>query len=178
MTTESSLPSQVLNSPFILKDTDSIDSQSDLVEASTTFWTHSYSVAGMGLLLPEGTVGEVFDELPMCRIPNTNEWLHGIASQRGNVVPIFDLAKMFDLETVSADKKRKYFLIGQREKAVGILIDEMPARISLDRKERLTSAPPLPEMLQPFAHACYQTDNKVWVDWDVDAFFLMVGERV
>ena len=54
----------------------------------------------------------------------------------------------------------------------------MPARISLDRKDSLPSIPPLPEALQPFAHVCYQTDNKVWVDWDVDAFFLTVGNNI
>jgi chemotaxis signal transduction protein len=180
MTAELSLPSEDLNKPFVLKEPDGTDVKSKVAvtNSSSAFWTHSYYVAGMGLLLPEGTVGEVFDTLPMCRLPNTRDWLHGIASQRGNVVPIYDLARIFNLEKNVENIKRKYFLIGQRDKAIGVLIDDMPARISLNRKDRLTTMPPLPEILQPFVKSCYQKDYKVWVDWDVDAFFMTIGNNI
>ncbi|MFW2374453.1 MAG: chemotaxis protein CheW [Gammaproteobacteria bacterium] len=178
MIAELPLPSQVLNQPFILNNSTQHDSDKNNTEVSTTFWTHCYSVAGLGLLLPEGSVGEVFDKLPLCRLPNTSDWLNGMASQRGNVVPIFDLVKILGLDKNAEKVKRKYFLIGQREKTIGILIDEMPSRIFLDRKDRLAITPPLPAILQPFVHACYQVEQRVWIDWDVDAFFLAVGDRI
>lgn len=178
MTTEQILPSQVLNNPFILDDSNQYDTASVDTDASSSFWTHGYSVAGLGLLLPEGTVGEVFDNLPLCNLPNTSEWLHGMASQRGKVVPIFDLAKVFGLKLKQEQVARKYFLIGQREKTMGILIDEMPTRIFLGYEDRLSSTPPLPAILQPFVNACYQAEHRIWVDWDVDNFFLTVGDQI
>ena len=166
MITEQALPSQVLNKPFILDENTQYNSAELDTEASSSFWTHGYSVAGLGLLLPEGIVGEVFDDLPLCRLPNTSEWLHGMASQRGNVVPIFDLAKVFGLQLNSPASNqeqinRKYFLIGQREKTIGILIDEMPIRIFLGGEDRLSSTPPLPAILQPFVNACYQAEHRI-----------------
>ena len=183
MNTEQALPSEVLNKPFTLDNSNQHNTESNETAGSNSFWTHGYSVAGLGLLLPEGIVGEVFDSLPLCRLPNTSEWLHAMASQRGNVVPIFDLAKIFGLkltpELSNQDQMiRKYFLIGQREKTLGILIDEMPTRIFLGDEERLSSTPPLPAILQPFVNACYQADHRIWVDWDVDNFFLTVGDQV
>lgn len=183
MSTEQILPSQVLNHPFILDDSDQHDSAIVDTDVSGSFWTHGFSVAGLGLLLPEGTVGEVFDNLPLCRLPNTSEWLHAMASQRGNVVPIYDLAKVFGLKlspeiNTQEQSIRKYFLIGQREKTIGILIDEMPTRIFLGNENRLSSTPPLPAILQPFVNACYQAEHRIWVDWDVDNFFLTVGDQV
>lgn len=183
MTTEQALPSQVLNQPFILDDSNQHNTDDSDTNVSSSFWTHGYSVAGLGLLLPEGTVGEVFDNLPLCRLPNTSEWLHGMASQRGNVVPVYDLAKVFGLQLKQEKNQqeqinRKYFLIGQREKTIGILIDEMPTRIFLGNEDRLSSTPPLPAILQPFVNACYQAEHRIWVDWDVDNFFLTVGDQV
>lgn len=178
MSTEQLLPSKVLNNPFILNESTQHDTEMNNTDVSSSFWTHGYSVSGLGLLLPEGTVGEVFDNLPLCKLPNTSEWLHGMASQRGKVVPIFDLAKIFGLKLNNEQATRKYFLIGQREKTMGILIDEMPVRIFLGAEDRLSSAPPLPAILQPFVNACYQAENRIWVDWDVDNFFLTVGDQV
>lgn len=178
MTVGNVLPSQVLNKPFVLNVDHNVTVDDTAGEESTAFWTHGYKVSGLGLLLPEGVVGEVFDELPMCRLPNTSNWLHGMASQRGNVVPVFDLAKVFGLEEAENQKERKYFLIGQREKTVGILIDEMPSRVFLNRKDMLTVMPPLPSQLQSFATASYQQGEQVWFDWDVDSFFMKIGEQI
>ena len=178
MTTEQVLPSQVLNKPFIVNTSTEQPNYRKDTQTSHSFWTHGYSVAGLGLLLPEGTVGEVFDNLPLCRLPNTSEFLHGMASQRGNVVPVFDLAKIFGLKRNEESAERKYFLIGQREKTIGILIDEMPGRIFLGDENRLTNTPPLPSILQPFVNACYQAEKRTWIDWDVDTFFLTVGEQI
>lgn len=178
MTVGNVLPGQALNKPFVLNEEAQLAHAYEASSESTAFWTHGYKVAGLGLLLPEGVVGEVFDELPMCRLPNTLDWLHGMASQRGNVVPVFDLAKIFGLKEAGIKKERKYFLIGQREKTIGILIDEMPSRIFLDSKDMLTTMPPLPSQLQPFVTASYQQGEMVWFDWDVDSFFLTIGEQI
>ena len=177
MTVSTVLPSQVLNKPFVLHEEQQADKSVD-DDSSTSFWTHGYNVAGLGLLLPEGVVGEVFDNLPMCKLPNTNEWLHGMASQRGNVVPVFDLAKICGLEIEDEKKERKYFLIGQRGKTIGVLIDEMPSRIFLNRKNALETMPPVPARLQSYVSASYQLEQKIWLDWDVDKFFLTIGEQI
>lgn len=178
MTVGNALPSQLLNKPFYLDEEEEQNRPELVSQESSAFWTHGYKVAGLGLLLPEGVVGEVFDDLPLCRLPNTRDWLVGMASQRGNVVPVFDLARVFGLSLDQSPKQRKYFLIGQGEQTIGILIDEMPSRIFLDNKDQLSNMPPMPSELQAFATASYKQNDQVWFNWDVDSFFLSIGEQI
>lgn len=172
------LPSEVLSRRFELPDVD-VNAYVDPDEIYR-FRGHAFTLDNMHLLLEtEKTVCEVFDQLALCRLPNTAAWLHGIANQRGNMVPVFDLKLLFGLGATSTNKKNvKYLIFGQKEAAVGMLIDELPVRIDLEPEERMAAIPPLPANLQPYVHLCYRHDNKLWIAWDVHELFSAASEQV
>ncbi len=43
------------------------------------------------LMLPEGVPLQVLIDVAPVRIPNTRPWFHGVVSQRGNLLPVFDI---------------------------------------------------------------------------------------
>ena len=176
MNTDMTLPSKVLQSQFELYDEHKTESVS--AQMQTDFLAHGLIVAGLGLILPRGAGGEFFEELPICRLPTARNWLFGIANQRGNIVPILDLAKVFDLNSDQQGIKHKYFIIGQGEGAVGIVIDGSPVRVGLSVNDRLSTFPPLPVQLQSFTNSCYEKDGRIWVDWDVEEFFTFVTQNI
>ncbi len=143
---------------------------------SESLTAYALEIHNMGLLLPVDTPSTLIeDALPFCRLPNTPQWLRGMANWHGSIVPMFDLATLLGFSDVGVAVKT--LIIGQGEAAVGVLVQSQPFRITLQSEDKLTRNPPLPTALQPFARACYRTD-RVWVDWDYQGFFSVAGARV
>lgn len=126
---------------------------------------HGFRVGSLGLLLPEGTIGELFNELAYCRLPNTATALLGMANKRGDIIPVFDL---YGLSGVSSEASAQWriLVVGADEDAVGLRIDGLPTRMILGAEDQLKTIPPLPAWIRPYARACYRKDG-FWVDWDL-----------
>ena len=50
---------------------------------------YGFLAGPLGLLVAEGTTGEVLDDAVIYPGPNTAEWLLGMVNQRGSLVPVF-----------------------------------------------------------------------------------------
>lgn len=175
---DSDLPSAILGREFDLTGV-----ELENFDAKTTadeLHGHGMLVGGLGLILEtDRQVCEVFDDLQLCRLPNTAAWLSGIANQRGSMVPIFDIEALLGFNRDKSQKsKQNYMIYGKKEDAVGMLIDDMPNRVVFVAEERLSSMPPLPAVLQPFVQECYEQDGKIWIRWDIFAFFDAMRDRV
>jgi len=166
-------PSEALKGQFELAETG--DESGTTTGDQTAFRGHAFTIANIGLLLPPQLVSEVADDLPLCKLPNTLGSLHGMVNLRGNMVPLFDFNHVFGIErTRKAGQRMLFIRLG--EEWIGVLIDELPVRVTLSREDRLQQAPVLPEALQPFVRACYRTDQ-LWVDWDMDGFLTAIAGR-
>lgn len=143
-----------------------------------TLGYHGLLVGDVGLLLDsQAVVSEIFDTLPQCELPNTPEWVHAMANQRGNIIPIFDLALLLGMpKTVT--KRPYYLVIGQGEDAFGVLLDQLPKKVSLSPDERLDNRPPLPAMLEPFVGQSYEQDGQIWLEWQPLSFISALTESV
>jgi chemotaxis signal transduction protein len=45
------------------------------------------------LLLPNGVPAQVLTEAAQVKVPNTRKWFRGVVSQRGNLLPVFDIGE-------------------------------------------------------------------------------------
>ena len=176
MTMQLMLPSEALNRRFELPDINTLPT-AGLHTEKTVFERHCFTVGEVGLLLPEDTVSEVFDELPHSRIPNAPKALESMANVRGDMVPVFNLHQLLELEeNESADYK--ILVVGQKEMAIGLRVDNLPRRVSLTQEYKLKSELTLPNKLTPFARECYQYKNQLWVDWDIYGFFSAISHSM
>jgi len=137
---------------------------------------HGFWIGNIGLLLPKESISEVSVGLAICRLPNTPCWLVGMSNLRGNMVPIFDLSVLFDIQ-IEKSLKRTLLLLKLDEEWVGVYSDRLPARILLDSESKLNKIPPIPEQLHPFVHSAYQQTD-IWLDWEINSFFSWVAEQV
>lgn len=174
---DTKLPSEVLGTQFELPDAVVVsDTGGDELDA---FHGHGFRIGDLGLLLlTENTVCEVSDQLQLCQLPNTAPWLYGITNQRGNMVPVFDLALLLGFAREQSNKKPNMLIYDQKDAAVGMLIEELPVRMELGADERMGNIPPLPERLQSFVRACYRYDNTIWVNWDVHGLFASLSDQI
>lgn len=131
---------------------------------------HGLTVGDLGLLLAsDKVVSEIFETLPQCALPNTPAWVHAMANQRGNIIPIFDLAIMLGMPKM--DTKRPYYMvIGQNEDAFGVLLDRLPEKVRLQPEDELENRPPIPRKLAPFVNRSYGIGGRIWLEWEPIAF--------
>lgn len=175
------LPSEALSRKFVFEEATLPEAQAQVEQAVTvdkfyTIVTHSIRVGGLGLLIPSGEVSELIDKIPVCPLPNTPGWFNGIASVRGNMIPVFDLHELLGFE--AKGKGRKLFVFGSGDTAVSFWIDEMPQATMVTSDNRMNNTPPLPQLIKDHAQNYYFKDDQVWIDWDVKAFFRSVGGRL
>jgi len=102
---------------------------------------------------------------------------HGVVDQQSDTsgAPVFVVDSFFDY--VSAQRgKRAVLLLGQGDAMVGFEIDTLPLRVELGEEEKLLNFPTLPESIQPFVLACHRNHEGLWIEWDIDGFFLAIAE--
>ncbi len=151
-------PSEALKSDINVAETEAILVSDKGV--SDAKMLHAFSVGSIGVLLPEDTVSELVEDLPVCQIPNTNSIFYGVGSLRGSIVPIFDLQQLFGMGKTD---HTYYIVIGVGEKSVAVLIDKMPKQIEIGSHNRFKNMPPLPGALKSFSVSAYREDG-LWVD--------------
>lgn len=78
------------------------------------------------LLLPQGVALEILIDANAVRVPNTNAWFHGVVSQRGNLLPIFDIS-LWAGQHPTSDRQRQIVVVGLESRLFGLLSDSTPA---------------------------------------------------
>lgn len=166
-------PSEALNREFILADLPQTGwgNGDDMAQGIST---HAVLVGNIGLLLPRGEVSEMVEAKTICQLPNTSTWFNGVTSVRGNMIPVFDLHRLFDI--THEGKHRRMIVIGEGETAVAIWVDSMPRMVEVDGNDRMTSAPPIPSLIRDYARRYFLKDGQIWVDWEVREFFTALGD--
>lgn len=135
---------------------------------------YGFKVGDIGFILAARERAEVIDQLTPCTIPNTPAWFRGMINVRGNLVPVFDLLRLFDAGGQHASYK--LMTIGQNLKMVALLIADLPEIVELIKPDN--EAPPLPTALQAHIRKTYFYQDTIWVDMDFDAFFNALGGRL
>jgi len=166
------LPSEALNREFIVPDAAEAPRDDEMFEARN-ITSHGVLVGNIGLLLPRREVSELVNDLAVCQVPNTSSWFNGVASIRGNMIPVFDMHLLFDIAVES--KRRRMIIVGEDETAVAFWVDEMPRMVALTTEDAMTSVPPIPPLIRDHSRRYYLKDGQIWVDWDVKAFFTTLG---
>ncbi len=166
------LPSEVLNRTFVLEDK-SVVEQVQVAGQFQAVTTHAVVVGNIGLLLPQNQVSELVENLSVCRLPNTPSWFEGIASIRGNMIPVFDLHEL--LGVPGKAKSRKIITIDSGETAAAFWVDEMPRIVMVTSDDIMQRRPPLPQLIGDHARNFYLKDDQIWLDWDEKSFFTALG---
>jgi CheW-like domain len=80
------------------------------------------------LVLPEGLPLQMLMDVVPVRVPNTRTWFHGVLSQRGNLMPVFDLGHWAGLEPI-ARQQAHLVSVGQGAHAYALLCVATPSLI-------------------------------------------------
>lgn len=71
------------------------------------------------------SVHEILRPVPITRIPNVENYILGVINLRGEIIPIVDLRRRFDLGYSELRPTSRFVVIMENEKRFGIFVDEV-----------------------------------------------------
>lgn len=137
---------------------------------------YGYRIGPYGFLITPGLLSEVILTPTIYPIPNTASWLKGLINWRGNLVPVYDLAALWQTPVFSA-KKRELLVIGESTQALGILVDELPVAVSLSQAIAAHTVE-LPAIVKGFVKQVYQDQDQVWLTLVYPDFFQAISTKI
>jgi twitching motility protein PilI len=128
--------------------------------------------AGMGLLFPLPTAGEIFSVGTLLQVPHTQRWFMGVANLRGGLHGVVDLAAFLGLrQPITREAVREQARLLALNARFGancaVLIDRLAG---LRSAEQLVAEPPEEQPRPAFAGARWRdAAGRVWQEIDLAA---------
>ncbi|MFW5876939.1 MAG: chemotaxis protein CheW [Myxococcota bacterium] len=68
-------------------------------------------------------VREIINPLPVVTLPHASPVVLGVADHRGDVVPVIDLRRRFELPAQASGRRAKWIVVGASGRPVGLAVD-------------------------------------------------------
>ncbi len=169
------LPSQALNRPITRKADENV--QTFFGQQQTITRRLGFKMDSLGLLIAQQATSELTDIGQICPIPFTAPWLLGLINLRGNLIPVFDLHKLLQLQR-SEQKKPMLLILGQGETAGALVIEDLPIHLTFTDSDKLKSLPPLPAIIKSYTSSGYEKNGQLWFNFDHKGFFESLATKV
>jgi len=124
----------------------------------------AFRIGHMHLLAPFAKASELTEMPNVYPLPRMPANLLGLVNLHGRIVPLFDLAALFETEHMPREK-RMLLVIGHGNDAAGIVIDGLPRRMAFLPEAQILS-PALPAGPAAAIVATYQAGNDAWFEFD------------
>lgn len=124
----------------------------------------AFRIGQMRLLAPFDTASELVEMPSVYPLPRMPANLLGLVNLHGRIVPLFDLAPLFETQHPPREK-RMVLVIGHGNDAAGIVIDGLPRRIVFRPEQRIVT-PALPAAAADAAIATYVQGADAWFEFN------------
>ncbi len=136
---------------------------------------YGFRVGSLGLLVAQQTASELIGHLSVYPVPNTPPWFPGLVNLRGNLIPVFDLKRLFALPE-DGGTERKLLVLDKEDSAAGVYVDGFPRPLKLGQP--MDRMPTLPRILEDHVARAYFLDDTVWLELRHRDLFFAVGESM
>src|SRR5689334_16509179 len=121
-------PGQMIGLPPLPPELAALAASPGAVEESpNAIVRQAFRIGRMRLLAPFATASELTEMPNVFPLPRMPQNLLGLVNLHGRIVPLFDLAALFETEHL-AREKRMLLVIGHGNDAAGVVIDGLPRR--------------------------------------------------
>ncbi len=83
-------------------------------------------------------VVEIINAQKVCEVPDLRDFIAGVVSLRGKVIPLIDMRKRFSIE--SAPVKERTILVRTKNETLGLIVDEVMEIMAL-RDDEISMSP-------------------------------------
>lgn len=140
---------------------------------------HGLRIGKLNILLRYADASALIERVPVSRLPNTPRWLLGMANLRGNITPVYSLARYLNIDTAS-DRPQMLLVVGTGTRAAAFQIDGTSELVNTVRCVRHDLEPRHRQMnkLGNFFAAAYQSGSTLWFDFAVFDWLDHVGKEL
>ena len=124
----------------------------------------AFRIGQMRLLAPFATASELVEMPSVYPLPRMPANLLGLVNLHGRIVPLFDLAGLFET-THSAREKRMVLVFGHADAAAGVVIDGLPRRMVFRPASQIIT-PALPVAAASAALVTYVHGSDAWFEFN------------
>jgi purine-binding chemotaxis protein CheW len=124
----------------------------------------AFRIGQMRLLAPFEKASELTEMPNVYPLPRMPANLLGLVNLHGRIVPLFDLAALFETEHMPREK-RMLLVIGHGNDAAGIVIDGLPRRMAFLPEARIVP-PAMPAAVSSAIVATYTAGHDAWFEFD------------
>lgn len=149
----------------------------NLPSSDTSVIRYGFRFGDIGFLVGEDVLSEVINDYVIFPMPNCSSWLAGLANVRGNLIPVYDLVKLFNLETESSSYKH-LMIIDQGVSSVGVLLDKLPQSLDMKNMNAISHKAKLSSSIQDYIKTSYSMGDVVWLDIDHRSFFKSIRDQI
>ncbi|BEP28956.1 chemotaxis protein CheW [Helicovermis profundi] len=89
-------------------------------------------------------VAGISENVKVTKVPDAPYYLQGIMNLRGDVIPVINLKKRFNIEETTYSEDSKIILINIEDNSLGFLVDEANQVVKIDE----TDIDPTPEVIK------------------------------
>jgi twitching motility protein PilI len=119
----------------------------------------AFRLGNQQLLAP---MGEVIETLPMPQlsiIPNTADWVHGIANVRGRLLPVIDLYGLLYGNVVQPGTRSRVLVIDFEDIYSGLVVDEVHGQRHYPVEACVTADNRIDTVLEPYVSNGFQDEG-------------------
>jgi purine-binding chemotaxis protein CheW len=107
----------------------------------------SFVLAGEEYGVPILGVQEIIRYETVTRVPQSSEFIEGVLNLRGQVIPVVNLRKKFNLEQRENDKSTRIIVVEVSGRVVGMVVDEVSEVLQINR-DQISPPPPMGHSIQ------------------------------
>jgi twitching motility protein PilI len=133
----------------------------------------AFRIGHMRLVSPFATASELVEMPNVYPLPRMPRNLLGLVNLHGRIVPLFDLANLFETAHLPREK-RMVLVIGHGNDAAGVVIDGLPRRMVFSPDDQIIT-PALPEAAAAAVIATYVQGKDAWYEFN---FALLLDQLV
>jgi chemotaxis signal transduction protein len=135
-----------------------------VVENPNDIVRQAFRIGHMRLLAPFATASELTEMPNVYPLPRMPANLLGLVNLHGRIVPLFDLAPLFETQHLPREK-RMLLVIGHGVTAAGIVIDGLPRRLVFQPENEIAT-PELSAAAKPAVIATYADGQDAWFEFN------------
>jgi chemotaxis signal transduction protein len=124
----------------------------------------AFRIGSVRLLAPFATASELVEMPNVYPLPRMPANLLGLVNLHGRIIPLFDLAPLFETTHLPREK-RMVLVIGHGDAAAGILIDGLPRRMVFQPESEIIP-PALTAAAAAAVIATYTQGDDAWFEFD------------
>lgn len=142
-------------------------------DSNKTVPRYGFQVGYLNLLISAGVRSELVKKTAIYPLPNTVDWFQGLINLRGNLIPVFDIYQILNIEQ---DKRSQNHLLilDVDQQAVAVSLRQSPTILHDIRP--LPTMPAVPEALKAYVSHAFSGDYTTWLEFDHSAFFSQLAQ--